>query len=626
MITFAETMLESMKKVIILGFLLGTSLGTFADDKETAGPETAINPIENLNTDDSNTVIETADSLSMTVAEEETEPGDELVETESGNGGSMSTDLTLKYIPAYRRMAISPGATNFKLSPTETQPSYKFFDDISWAGVPVFVAGIIAKSEKHAFRQDYRNPHVNTRLVTHFKTSIDDKLQFFSPALTLGLKIGGVEGRSDLTRLLTSAAMSYGLMAGFVNSIKYTASELRPDGSTHNAWPSGHTATAFVGATILHKEYGLTRSPWYSVLGYSMATATGVMRVLNNRHWVSDVLSGAGIGIMSGELAYALSDLIFKDRHLLRGDLMVHPDLNRDHPSFFDVSMGMGFGSKDISFDDFDIIEGGSGKDLKLKFRTATVVQAEGAYFINKYIGIGGRLRVRTSPINGWNDFLQLAENDIEQTINSMGDMDDDGSVPEIAEAMSGMITDKEISIESDHLTEFAGDAGLYFNIPLSDRFALGTKLLVGHSVMQALDINARFKGEVKDMDYDMTIVNGIVEDLNINNITSTGETYDVEWDYLTVEGNNTVKYGTGISLTYTYKGNFCWKIFCDFDFTRKTYTLTYDPDSYLEVAFPRFNNLCNILTDENDIDGWVYKTKKNMFTWVLGASFSVSF
>ena len=75
-------------------------------------------------------------------------------------------------------------------------------------------------------------------------------------------------------------------MAGLVNGIKYTASEMRPDGSTRNSWPSGHTATAFMAATILHKEYGLTRSPWYSVGAYTLATATGVMRVLNNRHWM----------------------------------------------------------------------------------------------------------------------------------------------------------------------------------------------------------------------------------------------------------------------------------------------------------------------------------------------------
>ena len=231
-----------------------------------------------------------------------------------------------------------------------TAPSFKPLDDISWVGVPLFVASMIAKGEKESFRQNYENLHDKSRLLTSFKTEIDNYTQFLGPALTLGLKVAGVEGRSDWQRLMVSSGMTYGIMAAFVNGIKYTASELRPDGTTKNSWPSGHTATAFAGATILHKEYGLTRSPWYSLLGFGSATATGVMRVLNNRHWVSDVLSGAGIGIMSGELAYALSDLIYKDKHLLRGNLTDYPKLDRDHPSFFDISMGIGFSFNNIDF------------------------------------------------------------------------------------------------------------------------------------------------------------------------------------------------------------------------------------------------------------------------------------
>ena len=158
---------------------------------------------------------------------------------------------------------------------------YKFMDDLTFVGVPLFVAGIIAKSEKKSFRQNNGEKHV---LLTDFKTRIDDYLQFFGPTVTVGLKAAGVEGRSDWGRFLATTAMSYGLMGIFVNGIKYTAKEMRPDGTTANSWPSGHTATAFVGATILHKEYGRTRSPWYSVAAYGSATATGVMRVLNNRH------------------------------------------------------------------------------------------------------------------------------------------------------------------------------------------------------------------------------------------------------------------------------------------------------------------------------------------------------
>ena len=278
---------------------------------------------------------------------------------------------------------------------------YRAWDELTYVGVPLFLAGIIAKGEKKSFQQN--DPNNKHTLVTDFKTRIDDYAQFFGPLMITGLKLGGVEGRSSWGRYLATFGMSYGIMAAFVNSIKYTSKEMRPDGSTANSWPSGHTATAFVGATLLHKEYGLTRSPWYSVAGYGVATATGIMRVLNNRHWVSDVLSGAGIGILSGEIAYALSDVIFKERGLLRGNLDSGQNIIYN-PSFFSISMGVGLGSKNLEFDleKMDVMLDDDGdKKLSLKFGSSTVVGAEGAYFFNKYFGVGGRLRINSSPIKG---------------------------------------------------------------------------------------------------------------------------------------------------------------------------------------------------------------------------------
>ena len=60
--------------------------------------------------------------------------------------------------------------------------------------------------------------------------------------------------------------------------VKHSANVTRPDGSNNHSFPSGHTAMAFMAATMLHKEYGTTRSPWYSIGGYTVATATAVSR------------------------------------------------------------------------------------------------------------------------------------------------------------------------------------------------------------------------------------------------------------------------------------------------------------------------------------------------------------
>ena len=506
---------------------------------------------------------------------------------------------------------------------------YQVMDDLSFVGVPIFLAGIIAKSEKKAFRQDYRNVHANTRLITHFKTEIDNYTQYFGPAMVLGLKLAGVEGRSTWPRLLASTAMSYGIMAAFVNGIKYTAKEMRPDGSTANSWPSGHTATSFVGATLLHHEYGMTRSPWYSIAGYGVATATGIMRVLNNRHWVSDVMSGAGIGIMSTELAYALSDIIFKDKGLLRGPLQSGGDII-NNPSFFSISMGIGLGGKKLDFnaedyvhpkklddnifvDEEDDDEAMTGEldGINLKFQASTVFNVEGAYFFNKYVGVGGRLRVKSSPIKGWSNLFDQANSDFSESLKELGEDDDD--------SFRDLVTDYELNIESDHLTEFSFDLGGYFNFPLSSRFALGSKLLFGRSVMQELDIDAKFTGNQKGL---VPIFSDSFE-LEGFDLQNTGQQYTSSWDFLTVDASKSFKVGTGISLTYAYKDYYSWRLFMDYDFTRKTYSFNYNPVGYLrnaiDIPFEDFYPYIEYGMIER------YSKKKSMHSFVFGLSFVVT-
>jgi hypothetical protein len=421
-------------------------------------------------------------------------------------------------------------------------------------------------------------------------------------------------------------------MAAFVNGIKYTAKEMRPDGTTRNSWPSGHTATAFVGATILHKEYGLTRSPWYSVAGYSVATATGVMRVLNNRHWVSDVLSGAGIGIMSGELAYALSDVIFKNRGLLRSDITSKRSII-DHPSFFSVSMGIGFGSKNMDFDleEFDLDGYGDGdKALNLKFGASTAVGVEGAYFFNKYIGVGGRLRVNSSPIKGWDNIENYAWIDLVNALYG----EETTSDPDLARFVDGqgiqgqpdyspaLIEEAGFTIKSDHLTEFAVDLGLYFNIPLSRRLALGSKLLMGRSIMQEVDLNATITGGRRYVDF--TPEDFITGDM-FSNVKLLPDTYTSEWDYFTLSGNNTMKFGTGLSLTYAYKENYAWRLFLDYDYTRKTYTMEYNPSQFVFDSLG-LKDYINIITNDDLKFIESQNIKKNRHTFILGGSFTISF
>ena len=549
---------------------------------------------------------------------------------------------------------------DFDFFKSKTNPGvkpYKFMDDMTFVGIPLFVAGLALKGDKAMFRVNAKADQGgkrNTQLLTDFKTGIDDYTQFFGPAMVVGLKLGGYEGRSDWPRLLASAGMSYLIMAGLVNGIKYTAKEMRPDGSTANSWPSGHTATAFVGASLLHKEYGLTRSPWWSVAGYGVATATGVMRVLNNRHWISDVMSGAGIGIMSTELGYALCDLMFKQKGLLRNDMI----LENEKPSFFSISMGVGLGGKELEFES-------DGDKRIIKFRAATVVDAEGAYFFNKYIGVGGRLRIRAQSTKDFGDFTDYAaaedffaweglrgayqmfrqedypagSSEVENFYTYYNKIGYNMNSEESWRNDNSPVTDIYGIVKSDHITEFTGSVGLYFNLPLSSHFSLGTKALIGRSITQELDIDGHAEGNLNDISYKMELDNRpgkkidgnptlSISDLEYPN--NMGEKWSDDWEYLTIGAKSSTSFGTGISLTYKYKSNFSWRLFCDYDYTRKDFTATYDPFHFIEQGVTSgayvFMETMGDYDDGEGLDVREYRTRKNMNYVTLGLSFLVNF
>jgi membrane-associated phospholipid phosphatase len=100
-------------------------------------------------------------------------------------------------------------------------------------------------------------------------------------------------------------ALSNLFVTGAVQITKRISHEWRPDSSDRYSFPSGHTATAFAGAEFLRLEYNDV-SVWYGIGGYAVAALTGYLRMYNDKHWFSDVLAGAGVGILSTDLAYYL--------------------------------------------------------------------------------------------------------------------------------------------------------------------------------------------------------------------------------------------------------------------------------------------------------------------------------
>jgi membrane-associated phospholipid phosphatase len=150
------------------------------------------------------------------------------------------------------------------------------------------------------------------------KTSVDDYILFTPIAAAYGLDLAGIKGRNNMLDKTVILGTSTLLLYSSVNIIKNNTNIRRPSGRSQSSFPSGHTAISFMAAEFLHQEYGHV-SLWYSIAGYSMATATGFLRMYNDKHWFSDVMAGAGIGILSTKIAYwlypFLKNVIFKNRN-----------------------------------------------------------------------------------------------------------------------------------------------------------------------------------------------------------------------------------------------------------------------------------------------------------------------
>lgn len=137
---------------------------------------------------------------------------------------------------------------------------------------------------------------------------IDDYLQYLPVVAYVGLDFTGVRSRHSIRERIAVGVTSYAVMAAIVNGMKYTVREKRPDSSARNSFPSGHTATVFTGAELVRMEYG----QGIGIAAYSVATVVALLRLYNGRHWLNDVLAGAGIGIRSARIGYWMLPLYRK--------------------------------------------------------------------------------------------------------------------------------------------------------------------------------------------------------------------------------------------------------------------------------------------------------------------------
>ena len=211
-------------------------------------------------------------------------------------------------------------------------------------GAGNLVGGLLSLRKDNRFRHQLTQP-----MKRHDADKLDYGIAFSPLVATWGLKALGVESRSTTRRMLIANALTFGLAVGITESVKGIG-ELRPNWDDKKSMPSGHAAMAFASATILHREYGHI-SPWISVGGYATATATQLLRIRRNEHWLADTYVGAGIGALSANLAYFLTDLVMGEEGIVRPKMRVK-DVTRNveycvDPTSFTLFSGFEAGSED---------------------------------------------------------------------------------------------------------------------------------------------------------------------------------------------------------------------------------------------------------------------------------------
>ena len=197
-----------------------------------------------------------------------------------------------------------------KINPEENQSDYKRFI-IPTAFISYGIASLAIKDLQQL--NFSTRDEINEHKPDHIR--LDNYTQVAPAILVYGLNAAGIQGKHNIRDRSIIYGTSMLITSAITVPLKHIVKEERPDQSNKLSFPSGHTAIAFASAQFMFREYKDTNF-LLGISGYSFAIFTGIYRTLNDKHWVGDVVAGAGFGILSTELAYWLYPKI---NHLLSG-------------------------------------------------------------------------------------------------------------------------------------------------------------------------------------------------------------------------------------------------------------------------------------------------------------------
>lgn len=154
-----------------------------------------------------------------------------------------------------------------------------------------------------------------SKFVDRFFNTVEPFGNRYTPYILVGMfGVGEIIHDRRLSHVALTSARSLLVSTAVYTGIKGFTRRLRPDSSYsqfkfgapfkvgYTSFPSGHTNTVFSVATTVALEYKDVK--WVPWVTYSLASLTGFSRVVQNRHWTSDVVTGAILGHFTARGVY----------------------------------------------------------------------------------------------------------------------------------------------------------------------------------------------------------------------------------------------------------------------------------------------------------------------------------
>ncbi|HEY7286900.1 MAG TPA: phosphatase PAP2 family protein [Vicinamibacterales bacterium] len=175
--------------------------------------------------------------------------------------------------------------TNFKYLPSK--------ENLLWAGAGGGLALAV-----HPFDDDVNEALVgNATAEKIFKPGeILGQLGTLLGSASIVYAVGRIKDQPKVSHLGMDLIESLAMSEAVTQALKYATQRERPDHSDDHSFPSGHAADTFAFATALERHLN-----WrYSVPAYVFASYVAISRLPANRHWLSDAVFGATVGIIAG--------------------------------------------------------------------------------------------------------------------------------------------------------------------------------------------------------------------------------------------------------------------------------------------------------------------------------------